>query len=279
MHFGSLLHIGSVLLLIGIFAGVFMLLRRASGRAQRAVILAMMLVNVLQHLFKWLIYPQYWGTGFSAYATAYNMCAVLILLCPVAMLSKRRFLKNFMFVVGAVAGFGAIVIPVWYIGLPADQLGWDYARFYICHSLLFLSGALPLALRLHTPGYREFWQTGLCFIAALCLILLNDVIFISLGLFPGADPKDLYGSLMATNPCMLMGPQEGFEWIAKVVRYLSPPFLMGDNPTGRMVPILWYAMPLYVGISLISLVVFSIMDRRNLAKDMQNLKKLRNFKK
>ena len=49
---------------------------------------------------------------------------------------------------GSVAGIAAIALPVWYIGMDVSELGWDYARFYICHALLFITSVLPLLLGL-----------------------------------------------------------------------------------------------------------------------------------
>lgn len=266
MYYGSPFYIFSIVLLLGIAAAAWAVLRRCSIRVQRNAVLALMLMNTFQHFFKPLIYPQYWGTGFSSLMSAYNMCAVLIILSPAVFLWGNRFLKNFIFFVGTVAGIAAISVPFWYIGMDVSELGWDYARFYICHAILFVTSLTPLTLGLYRPRWKEFWQVGLAFFLALGIILINDVIFIRLGLYPGADAGDVYGSLLRLNPCGTMGPPDGLPWVADLVKVFTPAVFRG-------VPILWYAIPLYLGVSLIALGMFLIADRKGFATDLKKWKK------
>ena len=275
MQIGSLFHIGSIVFLLVLTAIIWLFLKKTGNKVQRTVIFLLMVINTMQHFLKPYIYPQYWGTGFSSLSTAYNMCAVLIILAPFAFVSNIRFIKNFVLFIGSVAGLGAIAVPVWYLGKPISELGWDYARFYICHGLLFVSSFLPLLLGLHKAKYHEFWQIGLGFLMALFIILINDVIFMSLGLFPGADVNNLYQSLVNTNPCMMMRPQESMIWIVDIIKYLSPSIFMGNNPSGNYAPILWYAIPLYLGISLISFIVFILVDFKTLTNDIKKIFKRR----
>lgn len=271
MHYGSPFYILSIVSLLVITALVWFILKKQSTRTQKTVLFILMLLNALQHFFKFIIYPQYYGTGVSYISTAYNMCAVLIISSPAVLLLKSRFLKNCVFYIGAVAGLGAIAMPVWFIGLPVSQLGWEYVRFYICHGLLFISSILVILLNIHRASYKAFWQIGLGFLLGLCIILVNDVIFMTVGLFPGVSAENLYESLVRTNPCMMMGPQEGFGWVADIVKYFSPSFFMGNNPAGKYAPILWYAIPAYLGICLISFSVFAVSDWKNLHHDASSL--------
>lgn len=273
MNYGSPFYIGSIALLLILTGLLWFLFRKCSEKTQKKLIFAFMAINTLQHFLKPIIYPQYWGMGFSSLSTAYNMCAVLIILSPFVYVSKNRFLKNFVLFIGSVAGIGAIAIPVWYIGMPVQQLGWDYLRFYICHALLFISSILPLLLKHHTASYKEFWQIGLGFLMALSVILINDVIFMSIGLFPGADAANLYQSLLQTNPCMMMGPKESFSWLVDIIKYMSPSVFLGNNAAGQYAPILWYAIPLYIGISIISFVVFILVDWKHFKEDIMKLKR------
>lgn len=249
-----------LMILTGLF---FCLLRRRSLQYQRKIILLIMIVNFIQHFFKFLIYPPYFKMGFTIYSTAYNMCSVLIIFGPVIFLLNRRFLNNFLFFVGSAAGFGAIVYPFWFFGNPVNALGWEYVRFYICHALLFVTSVLPLILGLHKPSKKEFWHVGAGFLLALCVIVINDAIFMSIGLFPGGQGKDLYSQMLISNPCMLMGPKEGFAWISNVFQKLSFPVFLGENPSGRYAPILWYALPVFLGISLGAIALFALIDRKS----------------
>lgn len=257
MYFGSPFYIGMLAILFVATVGTYYL-----QRIFKNTICLLMICNVFQHFLKFWIYPQYRGMGFTLYSTAYNMCSVLIILSPVALLSQSRFLKNFVFFVGSAAGLGAIMFPFWFFGIPANNLGWDYFRFYICHALLFITSVLPLTLKYHTPHRSECWHIGTGFIFALCLILLNNSVFMSMGLFPGQVNRDLYDQLQSVNPCMMMGPKEGFMWLTDMMKAFSPAIFLGNNPSGRYAPILWYAIPVFVGMNVISFLLFLLLEQR-----------------
>ena len=269
MYYGSFFHISSVCFALALAVAVWAVLRRCPERVGKGVVLGLMMVNAFQHFFKCWVWPQHWGEGFTAVSSAYNVCALLIIASPLVMLWGGRALSNFIYVVGTVAGIGAICLPFWYIGMDVSELGWSYVRFYFCHAVLFLASVMPLALGWHRPSYKEFWQMGLVFLGALCVILLNDVVFIVMGLYPDTDVADLYGSLVKLNPFSIMGPSDNFPWIADVVKLFSPPVFMGENASGLYVPILWYAIPFYLGISVASFGVFAAMDHRQLSLDLR----------
>lgn len=92
-----------------------------------------------------------------------------------------------------------------------------------------------------------------------------------MGLYPDATAEDLYASLLRINPCLVMGPPESLPWVADIVKIISPSVFCGNNPAGLYVPVLWYAIPGYLGISLIAVIVFSITDRKNLSADVKHL--------
>ena len=261
MDLGSPFYIGMLSLLFAVAAVLWWLLRKKNVKLQRGVILGLMLINTLQHFLKYWLYPQYFGLGFSLYSTAYNVCGALIILSPAVFLWGNRFWKNSLLFIGSAAGLGAIALPFWYFGMPVSRLGWNYGRFYLCHGLLFLSSFLPLALGLHRPKRREFWQVGLGFLLILCFVTVNNVIFMTIGLYPEGVGKPLYDQLLAINPCMLMAPKGEFGWLEALLKLGAPPVLLGDNPSGHYAPILWYALPVYAGITLASLPVFWGVDK------------------
>lgn len=265
MDYGSPVYMASLVVLMCLPLGGWLLLHRCSQKLCRSVILVIMLVNLGQHLCKSLLYPQYRGDGFTAISTASNLCGTLIILSPLVLLSKSRLLKNFVYFTGTVAGAAAIIFPYWYIGWDVSRLGWEYGRFYLCHALLFLGSVLPLLLGLHRPSYREFWQVGAGFFLALCIIFINDVICIAIGIYPGATMDTFYASMQKINPCGLMGPPRELPWLKNLAQALSPPIFIGQNPSGQYVPILWYAVPLLTIISLIAAILFALLDRKNLS--------------
>lgn len=270
MYFGSVFHLGSVVLVLAVTAALWLILRKTNIKTQVITILFLMVINVLQHFLKFILYPQYRGLGFTLYSTAYNVCACLIIASPFVFLWGNRFLKNTVFFIGLAAGIGAVAAPFWFFGTPVRELGWQYFRFYLCHGLLFITSILPLLLGLHQPRRQDFWQVGLGFLLILCVVLLNNVIFMTVGLYPEGDGQTLYEQLVSINPCMMMEPKENMAWLNRILELFSPPFFLGQNPYGRYAPILWYAMPVYLGISLAAYVLFSLLDWRNFRYNRKN---------
>ncbi len=250
-------------------AGLLLLIRKRSERIQKILVFALMLLNVLQHLFKMQIYPQY-EPGFNALSSAYNMCAVLILISPIAYLSKSKTLKDFAFYMGSAAGAVALLIPYWNVGSPAFT--WDIYRFFICHTLLLASSILPLLLGHHKPSWKCFPKIGMCFFEYIALIILNDIVFICMGLYPDLSSENLYESLLIANPAWSFAPPAAFPFVVDIAKALSPDIFVGANPAGIYVPVLWYFIPVYLGITLLAFPVCALVDRQNFVSDMRSYK-------
>ena len=112
---------------------------------------------------------------------------------------------------------------------------------------------------------------GLYFLLVLCIILLNDTVCIIVGLFPGWSAENLYDALKSTNPFSLMGPREGYDSITSVITALSPSIFLTNNPAHTYVPILWYAFPLYLVVSVAAFGVLGFVDRKSLQRDLKFL--------
>ncbi len=259
-------HILYIAIAIVFTLALYFLFKSKSEKAQKCLVLTLALMNVIQHLFKMYIYPQYDG-GFNALSSAYNMCATLILLSPLVYLIPSRIFRDFVLYIGTAAGIVAILIPYWNIGTPA--FSWEVYRFFICHVLLFASSILPLLFRHHRPSWKCFYKLPLCFFAVIALIIINDIAFIYMGLYPGFNSGDLSGALEAANPVWSFGPPQEFNFVVDIAKFLSPDIFVGDNPTGKLVPVLWYFIPLYIGICILSFPICALADFDNFKSDMK----------
>ena len=270
IEYGSMAHIMYILIALLLVFLLYFLFRGKSEKMQKTVVVILMVLNILQHLFKAYIYPQYAGAGFSSLNSAYNMCALLILISPIAYFSKSETLRDFVFPVGSVAGIIAVLVPYWHIGESAFT--WDVYRFFICHALLFASSLLPLLFGHHKPSWRSFWKIGLIFFAAIAFILINDIVFITMGKYHGApEGAELYEVLLMANPCWSIAPPDAFPFVFDIVKIFSPPIFTGDNPNGMIVPVMWYFIPLYIGITLLAFIVLGVMDKENFVPEMKSL--------
>ena len=240
MQLFDVYHTLSVLAIAALFCALFFPLRKKSLRAKKIALCVVMGLNLFQHFFKFWVWPHMWGEGFGVKNTAYNVCAFLILLCPAALFTKNRLLKQFQFYVGTCAGLFAPIFPVQYLG--QTMLQWEYLRFWSCHTLLFLSSFLPGVWDMVPFRMRDGWKFGFLFLGMLCIIFLNNAAFVAAFEWTGADAY--YGALRRYNAVWLMGPPAKDNFLKDILVALSfPPFRGGE---GRVyTPILWYALPVY----------------------------------
>ena len=272
MSYGSPFYLLMLAFCIISAVALYFILRQRSEKTKRIVIISIALVNLAQHLLKSIVYPMlYSGWGFNLLNTAYNMCALLIILTPLALFVKNRHFRDFIFLASSFAGIVAIALPYWYIGQPVASLGWDYARFYICHILLFLTGSLSLALGVHKVRFSAAPKIGLGFLISVCLILLNDTVCALLGIVEGIPKGNVSAALNALNPVWSMGPSPSFEWVVGIIKALSPNIFFPDDAGRGYTPVLWYAIPVYIGITLLSLAALSIIDPRGAKRFFKSL--------
>ena len=277
IYYGSIAYFLLIALALLLPLILFFFLRRKSRKISKRVILFLMALNLFQHLFKSYLYPQYRGMGFTALSTAYNVCAFLIIFSPLVFLLKINFLSDFFFFVGSVAGIIAIAVPYWHIGRPIyDE---EVIRFFICHALLFASSVLPIALKIHKPSYKRFYLVGISFFSAIILIILNDVICLRLGIYPGVDLSDgVYVAMKKINPCWSFGPPDAFSSFLPIAKRISPDVFLIKNGAYSPTPVLWYIIPGYIVITVLSFFVFTSLDRTRLIRDFKYGKALRTKK-
>lgn len=245
INYFSFMYFAYLFIVIFICAILYLIARKESTCVKKVVVLFVALLNVAQHIFKGKIYPQYNGNAPLHISTAYNICAFLILVSPFIILFGNDLLKNFLTYIGSFAGMIAMLVPYWFIGETA--FSWEVYRFYICHGLLFISSFLPCLLGLHTLKLCHCWKIVLLFFIALVFILANNAILIKTGNYPDTNPNDILGELIKINPGWAMGPSPSMPWIEDVVALFTPSFFLGNNPWNMYIPILWYAIPLYLG--------------------------------
>ncbi|MDE5896557.1 MAG: YwaF family protein [Clostridia bacterium] len=263
IDYGSTAHCLYLLFLLLCFLGLYFLFRNRPRKEQYALLLVMMGLNIVQHLFKAQLYPHLAGTGFSLENTAYNVCAFLILVQPFLLCSQRTCWKNLVFYVGAVGPLLALLAPTWFIGKTIWQ--WEFFRFFLCHAVLFLTSILPIAWGIDRISYKNCWKIGFLFLFMLGLVLLNDFLCIFMGL--SGDARDLYGELMELNPLWVMHPPEGFDFIVKVFTALTPSVFLPSASNPYYTPVLWYAIPFWLLVTLLGFIVGAITDRENFKHD------------
>ena len=267
IYYFNYVYILCLLLAAAFIAALFFALRKRSVFAKEIALYILMGINISQHFFKFFIWPHMWGWGFGLTNTAYNVCAILIIASPFVYVSGNSLLKQFITYVGTIGPGLTLCIPYWFIGKTV--LDWEYLRFWTCHTLLVATSLLPALWGFVKFNYRDGWKFGLIFLAMQSLILLNDTVFLlALG---RATKETLYDALLAENPLMIIAPPEGAQKFKILFEIFTPHFLL-ETKTHPYIPILWYAIPLYIYFTLAGYILGCTIDRRWMKSDELTLR-------
>ncbi len=247
-QYGNWLHIGEVLLALLSVGAAYLILKGRTKKTQDTVVFLLMLLNVLQHLCKHLIWRWPHET-FGVTNTAYNLCALMILLSPLVYFTKGA-IRDFVSYMGVIGGFGALVYPMWFQGHNILTLEW--ARFYTCHLLLLITSVLPYLLGRHKPRFGHIWWMGPCFVTSLLLINVNLGVVYSIEHKAGFSATWDY---LAKNNrfWMFHTPKDGGAWVSWI-QTATPDFLEG-------IPVLWCLVPLLLGVTLAAFLLGCLLDR------------------
>ncbi len=269
----SATHILTVLAEFGVIFCLYRAFRDRSAWAKRAVVIIIMALNILQHFLKHFIYPHILTQTFGLDNTLYNVCAFLILLSPLMHFGKSSAARQFIACVGSIAGSIAVVVPFWFFGkdISAPALLSEYIRFWVCHVLLCASSLLPVLWGGVKFNYLDAWKFPFLFLGMLCTLLLNNIIvLIASG---GVTAETLYTRLLALNPIGIMGPPKNnspFLVLINAVTALTPDIFLGGE--GKLyTPILWYAFPLAIAVTVVGLLIEMALDHKNFFADMRLL--------
>ncbi len=264
--FFSPLHIIYMLIPPVVVLLLYLIFRKTGIRTKTTVVFIVALLNTLQHLFKMYIYPQYYGDTFLARGTAYNMCAFLILASPIVLLIGSQLWQNFFFYIGSIAGYISICVTYW-LGEPLEE----QLRFVICHGLLFVSSFLPFLFGIYKVNYRKCWRLPFVFYMILMILIVNDTVVYMLAYTEQTRPSDLLTYLIAQNPCWAMGPPVNYPFVEALVAPFTPSIFLASEG-GVTTPILWFAIPLFILITVVGFLLGIILDNKGFKKDMQNLR-------
>lgn len=224
---------------VAILWGIYFAFRNREEYVKITVLYILAVINLLQHFFKFIIWPNCFGTSFNLINTAYNVCAFQIILTPFLIQKKKGLLKEFIVYSGSIGCILSFLYPSWFIGKTIFQ--WEFLRFWVCHFLLLATSILPVLWGMMRFERKNYWKIGIVWFVMLCVILFNDICCIYMGL--EGDPSRLYQTLYELNPFSIMHPNVPI--LGEIIKWVSPPIFMGSK-SGVYTPILWYIIPLYV---------------------------------
>ena len=264
----------------GCFVGLYFLLRKRRPCTIKAVLISLMAFALILHFMKGffppysLNYPQHLRDSWFI-----NICGANIVLFPFMLLSKNKYVKDYMFYVGVLSGLIAIFYPIDPIQKENQAAEWiDVLRFYLHHNLLWYVPMLMVVLKLHKPSYRRVWATPAIFLGVMLFIILNQIFQSELG-FIELRGTDIH-NIPYINNSLIWGPDGN---ISKLIEWACPDFFK-TIPVGphagetKYWPWFWLIVPCFVILTPICFLISLIFDFSNFKNDVRMLMHLRTNK-
>ena len=205
-----------------------------------------------------------------------NICGANIGLFPFFFFSKNKHIKDYMFYIGVISGFIALVYPEEPIA-KANQAGeqLDIIRFYYHHWMVLAVPLLMVLLGHHTPSYKRILSAPTGLLLLMLFIMLNQIFQSELGFIPLRDRENFFG-IDYKNTSYIWGPGTN-NFIGDFLALFTPDFFK-IVPVGEYAgqikywPWFWLIVPVYVLVTPLSLLVSVIFDHKSLREDVHIIK-------
>lgn len=198
---------------------LYFLLKNRSMKTKKIVLFSILFFNLVLHFLK-LTFPPYSTNAEHAMKNVWfiNVCATSVLFFPFIFISKSNTAKDYMFYLGVISGFLALLYPT--EALDKSVLTLDLWRFYFCHIILILVPILMSLLGIHKPNFKRIWKMPFCIMAMLLFIICNQVLQSELGIIPLRN--DDFFNVNFSNPSLIWGPTDA---VAVLFSWLTPNFM------------------------------------------------------
>jgi len=259
---------------------VFALFLRNKKRVTYWVIFGLLAAGFVIHFLRLLVLPKDREFPFAfSYITPMGVCAVNAMVFPFFYLFRSKMLKDYMFYIGILTGFLALVTPLTAIGKPA--LSFDVIRFFVLHGLLCCAPLLMVLCGHHRLSWRRTWQPAWVLTAVLCVITVNELVLFASGIL--GEPYDLHtlvtGKYVGRNGAMIFGPPEDAGIYAKFFTALCPNTFkkalfdieaLGIQAGDKLYwPLVWIIIPGVVYFTILCFLLSLIFDAKRFWRDMR----------
>lgn len=221
VKFGNFYYFSFIILTIGLILGFYYLFRNKSLKAKKIFIASLVFFNLALHFLK-VLFPPYNTNLQRALEDTWfiNICAVSVATFPFLFLSKSDTAKDWMFYLGVISGFLALVYPT--EALNKEVWTFDLWRFYICHIIIFIAPLLMILLKVHSLNYKNIWKMPFCMMAVMLFIICNQVLQAELGIIDLRGSNILEDGCGYRNTSLIWGPTDD---IATIFTWVTPNFM------------------------------------------------------
>lgn len=205
----------------GLTVGLYFLFRNKSMKAKKILIASLLIFNLALHFLK-LLFPPYVGNISKAAENAWfiNICAVSVLTFPFLFFSKSSTGKDWMFYIGVISGFLALVYPT--EALNKSISTFNVWRFYCTHIIVIVAPLLMVLLKVHHLNYHNIWKMPFCMMAVMLFIICNQVLQSELGIIGMRGDDILEAGCGYRNTSLIWGPTDS---VSVLFTWLTPNFM------------------------------------------------------
>lgn len=254
LTYWSIGHIASIILPIIFVFVCFLILRLQTPKAQRAIILTIMIINVIQHIFKaYVYYPMYHGKFDVAYSFFCNICGGFILLSPLIFIGKSKWLKDSIFFLGILAPFVSLGFITVEYGISIFSV--EYLRYFICHTLLLTTSALPVLLGLQTINIKSCWFVAFVFFFVEGLVFADEILITASR--HNWNWNEAYQLVYNHNRLFICHPATSKVFDHTFLEGLQIKYIIDDG-TYTYIPIIYSAPFIYPFMVIVSWVLFKL---------------------
>lgn len=248
MEIGNLYYYLSIVLLIGLTALLYFIVRNKNEKVKFRILLGVAFANFALHFLK-ILHPTYMANIQDSLCrmSAENICALSTIVLPFVMLSKNKVVQSYFYMIAFFGGLMAVLLTTEPNGRPIFEF--NSIRYYVCHYILFAVPTVATLTNLYKPDFKVAIWMPLMFLIGQTIILLNELFLGAVGLVDYT--LETFLSADFRNPSFVFGPNHLFGWMVEKMKLLVPPFftknIFGIPGVGDFYwPVVWMIIPVYI---------------------------------
>ena len=191
----NLTHILTIVIMPAvIYFALNYILKKRSDKTKRNILLIICCFNALLYLSYKIVQAQpAHDYDFDIFLNLpLHFCNINLILLPISILTKNKYLMAYQFYFGTVlAALALVTIDPAFRAKPLFEFTCIVYFYY--HSMLAILPVLLVKFKFFTPSFKVIWQPTLILIGFTLVMHIVNIIFRTTGIAPGANYFFTYG--------------------------------------------------------------------------------------